>query len=84
MTKIYDGGPAFPGTEKAGTGEHFQSHNGMALRDWFAGMALQGILASEPYETDYQFEKSGSFVKDDLAAKVYRMADAMIATRGKS
>mgnify|MGYP001571670296 FL=1 len=55
-TKIDDGGPAFP---KAGhppatatgpsgtistTGD--VGHDGMSLRDWFAGQAIQGFLAN--------------------------------------
>jgi len=33
---INNGGPAFPG----------QAHAGMTLRDWFAGHALAGLIAS--------------------------------------
>ena len=38
-----DGGPAFPnGSYDTKTGNNL----GMTLRDWFAGMALQGICAN--------------------------------------
>ena len=60
--KPNDGGPAFPGIEgMAGYGNStcrqtpsgdmaWTNHNqGMNLRDWFAGMALQGLLASGHY-----------------------------------
>ena len=40
--KPNDGGPAFP----IGSGD-MRDPMGMTLRDWFAGMALQGILASD-------------------------------------
>ena len=41
-TPINDGGPAFPVAETI----HVYGHNGMTLRDYFAGQALAGILAS--------------------------------------
>jgi hypothetical protein len=46
MTKPNDGGPAFPkkGEMSPITGEFLNA--GMSLRDWFAGMALHGLLAS--------------------------------------
>ena len=56
MTKPQDdGGPAFPipGMSPVGTGDPRDGmaggcdpQPGMSLRDWFAGMALQGVLAS--------------------------------------
>lgn len=51
MSEIKEGGPAFPSDPKRlqiipdGTAEHLGFY-GMSLRDWFAGMALQGILAN--------------------------------------
>jgi hypothetical protein len=67
-----DGGPAFarPGF----TVEQAESQEGMSLRDWFAGQALQGILAS---------------LKPDLiqvsvaATSAYAFADAMLTSRAK-
>lgn len=49
---------------------------GMNLRDWFAGMALQGELASQ----------SGSYVANSsrAAEKAYRFADAMMKERESS
>ena len=38
MTKVNDGGPAFPGQN---TGIDY--NNGMNLRDWFAGQILAGL-----------------------------------------
>ena len=46
-----DGGPAFPRPQghngNVDRQQHTDSHAelGMSLRDWFAGMALQGLLA---------------------------------------
>lgn len=62
---------AFPGYY----GEtQMQSHPGMDLRDWFAGMALQGMLANP-----------GRLIqKPDIAAKdAYTTAAAMLAERAK-
>ena len=39
---IYDGGPAFPCPDT----ENYDGEAGMSLRDWFAGLAMQGMLAS--------------------------------------
>ena len=50
-TEKNNGGPAYPSDHKMavmtqnGKLETF-GHDGMTLRDWFAGMALQGILAA--------------------------------------
>lgn len=57
---IDDGGQAFPTT-----------HDGMSLRDWFAGMALQGLIASGA---------NGS-ARD--ASESYTIADRMILERAK-
>lgn len=61
-------GPAFPPTWK--------DMPGMSLRDWFAGQALAGLLASIEHE---------SFIgaTDVLARSCYAQADAMLAERDK-
>ena len=64
-----DGGPAFPRVE----GEHFFGADGMSLRDWFAGLAMQGILASGD-DNDSKVIAIGS----------YGVADAMLDEREKS
>ena len=66
-----DNPPAFPaGWPEAG----YEPHYGMILRDWFAGQALVGMLASEagipPYANSWAAERA------------YQMADAMLAARG--
>ena len=64
---IDDGGPAFPVDRAA------RKHDGMSLRDWFAGMAMQGLLSDPRYEgTQAQAVESS-----------YRTADAMLAERKK-
>ena len=72
---IDNGGPAFPSLD---TDEHRQVYStnpGMTLRDWFAGMALQGILTNKVADT---ITASWRCKVADLA---YGLADAMIATR---
>ena len=64
MSTINDGGPAFP----AGNLTH-GGHEGMTLRDWFAGQALAGMLI-------------GEWLSDKgVATLAYEYADAMLAAR---
>jgi hypothetical protein len=75
------GGHAFPGpfTGHCGDENHagpcgcYLDH-GMTLRDWFAGMALQGRLANAAFDT---------VPKEAWAREAYRYADAMITEREK-
>ena len=67
---IQDGGYAFP----AATCGDWQ--NGMTLRDWFAGQALQGILAAPSPLADQAWKS------DAIAAEwSYKLADAMLEAR---
>ena len=68
MSSRDDGGPAFP---EAGR------HGGMTLRDYFAGQAIIGFLASEGAELDDRKPEK------DLAAICYRVADALLVEREK-
>lgn len=71
MTTKNTGGSAFPASE-----EYWGSDcAGMTLRDWFAGQALAGLLAS-----GIAAERGQS--KIELAEIAYLNADAMIAARG--
>jgi len=66
MTKE-TGGQAFPA--------HFESDDGMTLRDYFAAKAMQAILSEDPdYHQKYEFI--------DLADFSYQCADAMLKQRG--
>lgn len=71
MTKD-TGGAAFPQITELG--DIAQTSNGMTLRDWFAGKALQGILGNPNI--------SNKFFEDD-AHVAYKCADAMLAERAK-
>jgi hypothetical protein len=68
-----DGGPAFPAQPTnigiSGDMTPLAFQPGMSLRDWFAGMAIQGTL-SDPCSTF-----------NTVAAMAYKQADAMLAER---
>lgn len=66
------GGPAFPAMRYEFGGED----DGMTLRDWFAGMAMQGALAGCATRGEVVDWK-------ELAGLSYDIADAMIAEREK-
>tara|TARA_R110000868_G_C10476086_1_gene728792 strand:+ start:347 stop:574 length:228 start_codon:yes stop_codon:yes gene_type:complete len=68
-TPINDGGPAFPVT--GCVHPNGNAIVGMSLRDYFAGQALAGILASANF---------GS-TKDWIGGKAYEAADSMLAAR---
>lgn len=68
-----NGGPAFPRDWQ------YPGHNGMSLRDWFAGHALAGDLANGDGGTYGNDAKDEYLV--DRAMLYYRIADAMIAAR---
>jgi hypothetical protein len=70
-----DGGPAFPHRELNSDGL-YEFSAGMTLRDWFAGLAMQGALA-----TGY---KEGAGRMDwhyMLSTGAYQIADAMLKAR---
>lgn len=70
--KIDDGGSAFP---LAGSSDYsYAPRDGMSLRDWFAGMALQGFATNNGTDTPDGI----------LAVWSYNVADAMLAARKES
>ena len=72
-----DGGPAFP--QNDASVNRINNLDGMSLRDWFAGMAMQSLAM------EYFKFQGACFDKDHLYANVsahaYRMADAMLQQR---
>jgi hypothetical protein len=76
--KVEDGGPAFarPDTFEGETRLWEEGHPGMSLRDYFAGQALQGILAY-PYKIDGEETKYA----DVVARLSYQYANAMLKAR---
>lgn len=71
MSKINDGGPAFPTTWDANHNAALQTQDGMSLRDWFAGQVLASAAALPIGLADCAFR----------ARLAYQMADAMLAAR---
>jgi len=72
-----DGGRAFPGKYTISTfGFSVDSYNeGMSLRDWYAGMAMQGLLGGSQIQINHaNYEKGVSEV-------AFEVADAMIKER---
>ncbi len=78
-----DGGPAFPRpvSEDRYSGDQpdgnctVPDQCGMSLRDWFAGQALCGLIASND-------ENAGDRL-EELPGYAYQIADAMLAQREK-
>lgn len=73
------GGPAFPGQMPTGFDPRSGDFNeGMSLRDWFAGMALQGLcLGCCAHYTKGPCNSA-------IVERSYILADAMLAEREKS
>lgn len=83
---INDGGPAFAQVEVVGDPEfpglnRAQLVGGMTLRDWFAGQALAGWLAS--FVDTVAHPGSKPEYAEEVARVSYNMADAMLAERAK-
>ncbi len=75
-----DGGHAFPQSLTINDNGNivWGPQGGMSLRDWFAGMALNGMLAS-----DSSVDRTK--VNRQLWASIaYSFSDAMLAERSKS
>lgn len=66
-----DGGQAFPMPMA-----HEYGYEGMSLRDWFAGMAMQGMCAA-----NRRFDDNGAHISEWMPADAYAIADAMLAER---
>lgn len=77
MSKINDGGLAFPFQVSNGPDMHEPSY-GMSLRDWFAGQALSGIAGSVCSDGSDFIHAGGPAV---AARWAYSFADAMLAVR---
>lgn len=74
--KREDGGPAFPAKDMGKT-----QCAGLSIRDYFAGQALAGLLAS-PHEIPWKKKGYGD-PGEACAVAAYKMADAMLAERLK-
>lgn len=63
--------PAFPHTEMCDDGSYFLSHLGLTKREYFAGLAMQGIVAS--------CNSRGVLMDTEIAPFAVKWADALIA-----
>lgn len=71
MSTTNDGGPAFPLEDWDDSIKSKRRETGMSLRDWFAGMALQGMLANAEIKIE----------RGTYASVAYRHADQMLVAR---
>lgn len=74
MSKINDGGLAFPWEDMSDSSGVPMPNPGMSLRDYFAAHAMSGFLANPEEERHHGM----------VAIAAYAVADAMIAERSKS
>jgi len=63
---------AYPIMYKHPTTGLIVEHEGLDARDWFAGLAMQGMLSRDDYDYDEMFLESKA---------CYRIADSMIKAR---
>ena len=75
------GGPAFPGPYATENGqiEVLWKQQGMTLRDWFAGKAIQPLMVTFLQANNDLLDPGGWM--DGLASDAYSMADAMLRAR---
>ena len=76
-----DGGPAFPvmppiETDGQSASGYPYPSSGLSLRDWFAGMAMQGLIAASG-------KPDGNVYYDDgvITKSAFDMANAMLTAR---
>lgn len=72
--KVPENPPAFP---RPGFEQPAGMQDGMTLRDWFAGQAMQVIAPIMAAK----IESMQSFTGQEVAEAAYRMADALLAAR---
>lgn len=78
-----DGGAAFPSGLGVGpegdiySSDQWNNTSGMSLRQWYAGLAMQGMLAACNENTGLSFINS-------MPAESFKMAGAMIAESEKT
>lgn len=76
--KTNSGGPAFPTIQT--NGPHWApAEPGMSLRDWFAGMALQGLLANPQLAS--RINKEGGATSGWIEDSAYAWANGMLKER---
>lgn len=76
MSTEKDGGPAFPFPVLHGN----SSPTGMSLRDYFAAMAMQGMVANGDWVTRMS-RQHGKSPDVCVSGAAYEVVDAMLAAR---
>lgn len=87
MTKINDGGPAFPvpgDVYITGDDANPRLFGGMSLRDWFAGQVASAILGDREQWLAFIHDRRGCSPEEHVASEAYAMADALLAERSKA
>lgn len=81
--KIDDGGPAFP-ISPMGFSSVEAMYGGLSIRDHFAGLAMQALIASpRPIDDihDSISSDNSAMSANNVSAWAYEVADAMIRAR---
>ena len=78
-----DGGSAFPYIPRASSGnlDIRKQTPGMSLRDWMAGMALQGFVTIPEKLMGVMHTNHNTNLAEAAAELAYAFADAMLAQR---
>ena len=78
--QIYDGGPAFPNVWEDNPSP------GMSLRDWWAGLAMQGMMSDGNImdAVGIAAKIQGKTMRVLLTEKAFETADAMLAERRRT
>ncbi len=83
----HDGGPAFPDPARSlhSLRNPLSEPAGMSLRDWFAGMALNGYLSNGPIIDIEKLSKEERelSIGELITKRSYFLADAMLKEREK-
>ena len=77
MSEIDSGSSAFPVTPTDNSGQIGPTEYGLTKREWFAGMALQGMMESDE-NVDPEFIGTHGKWADVVAKRAYGYADAML------
>ena len=77
MSEIDSGGMAFPVTPTDRSGQIGPTEYGLTKREWYAGMALQGMLAANHME-QWRGEMTWPQQLHAISIDAYSLADAMI------
>ena len=86
MSKIDDGGTAFPLTGEVLAYQKGEPQFGMTLRDYFAAQAMQGFISSKAWHPDFIFPADFAFdgqkrAANAVASAAYKYANAMLLVR---